>query len=512
MGITIQSIQGENSIFKKAEQSVIKYRREKYREEIKIAIMDIQKDHIQIGDNLDRKILITELQSKLDKFKQINQNGIIEYKNNKYKITDTFEVIDLLEDDNSDVTDEKNVVLFDGNGYIKTNLEEKEFIKTEKEFTIATRIKISRETQMQVPYMSILGNHHGMEGFMMQFDQKTTNLVIGNLSGIVFDYTPYYNNWTDIVVTYNNEILSLYVNKKLLESKNVTITPYENFLIGTDYTEEDRVMRGMMASVKIWNKELLQQDIQNLDMLKSKTNINKENTVLETRLNSKEDIYNIGEIEDDLIFKDIDYKVTYELSFKGSTYINTNIKQSDFIGNDKEYTIALRTKINREEQQKVNYMDIIGNHSDVSGLIFQFDRTTTNLCIGRWGAYYVVDYTKYYDKWTDIVITYKDNKFKIYINKEYIGEKETSIEPYSNLLIGTAYSLDDRAIIGQISSIKIWKKQLENEDIQNMDMEQEKTNIQKENIYQEINLNSLENINKIGTFAGDNYTFILKYE
>ena len=104
----------------------------------------------------------------------------------------------------------------------------------------------------------------------------------------------------------------------------------------------------------------------------------------------------------------------------------------------------------------------------------------------------------------------ESNKVKVYINGEYLGEIETSIKPYNNLLIGTAFLRADRAIIGQISSIKIWNKNLEADDIQNINMELEKTNIQKEYLFKEISLNCIENIEEVGTFVGDNYSFILK--
>ena len=518
-GIGIQAITG-TGLFEKTKQANQVQKESEMKEDLILAIhnLQIEKEGNAILNDITQKWLENEL-------KGYNQISVTETQENnkkvklkKNKITKEFlidENLNIIDDkeDRSDIESNRNVALFDGNEYIKTNLQETEFMNSNEGFTIAIKVKISKTAQSQISYMSILGNHHDMEGFMMQFDKKTSNLVIGNPSGITLDYSPYYNNWTDIVVTYNNKNLNLYVNKKLLESKNITITPYENFLIGTDFTSENRIFNGMMASVKVWNRELSQQDIQSLDMLEEKTNVSKENIVLEANLNSKENIDHIGEIEgkkENLVFKDINYQMQYELVFNGSTYINTNIQQSDFIGDNKEYTIALRTNINRENQKKINYMDIIGNHSNEEGLVFQFDETTTNLCIGRGFTYYTVDYTQYYDKWTDIIVSYKDNRLKVYINGEYLGEIETSIKPYNNLLIGTAFLRADRAIIGQISSIKIWNKNLEADDIQNINMELEKTNIQKEYLFKEISLNCIENIEEVGTFVGDNYSFILK--
>ena len=62
-------------------------------------------------------------------------------------------------------------------------------------------------------------------------------------------------------------------------------------------------------------------------------------------------------------------------------------------------------------------------------------------------------------------------------------------------------------MIGSIHSVKAWNKALTQEEVQALDMKADKTTIQSEYIKLESKLDSLEEVNRIGTMIGTGYSF-----
>lgn len=189
----------------------------------------------------------------------------------------------------------------------------------------------------------------------------------------------------------------------------------------------------------------------------------------------------------------------YWINFRGTSHIElNNINQDNLY---KEYTIATKIKINKKEQQSKSYMGIYGNHLNSEGIARQFVEQTSTIS--------GIDYTPYYDKWTDIVGTYNitTKEFKTYINGEIKSTYSVNTLPYQGFNIGTSFLSSDRQMIGQMSCLKIWNKEISADDIAKMDLFKEEVNVNKENIYANINLKSEEIINKIGTFVGTGHSF-----
>ena len=109
-------------------------------------------------------------------------------------------------------------------------------------------------------------------------------------------------------------------------------------------------------------------------------------------------------------------KIEKYIKFKGGTQIDSGINQNDLmVNNQYKFTVAARIKINRDEQQTINYMDIIGGHYNLNGFVWEFLGTSTNLVCFTGGEQIIFDYSPYYDKWIDIVETYTNEQFNIYI-------------------------------------------------------------------------------------------------
>ena len=189
----------------------------------------------------------------------------------------------------------------------------------------------------------------------------------------------------------------------------------------------------------------------------------------------------------------------YWLDLDGTAHIElNNVNQNDFY---QEFTIATKIKINREEQQSKMYMGLYGNHYGSEGIARQFTEDTSYLAS--------VDYTNYYDKWTDFVVTYNQSlkQLKIYFNGELKGAFGTNCLPYEGFNIGTSFLLSDRQMIGQMSCLKIWDKELSDEEVLQIDLLEEDINVRKEDSYCNINLKSEDEIKEIGTFVGTGYSF-----
>lgn len=194
----------------------------------------------------------------------------------------------------------------------------------------------------------------------------------------------------------------------------------------------------------------------------------------------------------------------YWINFAGTSHIELNdINQNDLY---QQYTIATKIKVEQQQQTSKKYMGLWGNHYANEGIAFQFHSNTTTLLDGE------IDYTPYYGKWTDLVKAYNKTtrEIKIYIDGELKGTRNNiDTFPYSGFNIGTSFLVKgyDRQMIGQMTSLKIWDKELTAEEVDNIDLFKEDVEVRKEDIYANINLKSEAEINKIGTFIGTGHSF-----
>ena len=189
----------------------------------------------------------------------------------------------------------------------------------------------------------------------------------------------------------------------------------------------------------------------------------------------------------------------YWIRFNGGSHIEfSNVNQNDFYNN---YTIAIKVKINREEQASKRYMGLWGNHLDTEGLLMQFD--DTNPVIG-WAP----DFTNYYDKWTDIVDTFDGTTFKRYVNGTIVSSVPKTQLPYPGFNVGTSYLNSDRQMLGEMSCLKIWNKALTDEEVAEMDLFKEDVNVGKDSVYFNLNLKSKKEVESLGgKFVGSDYKF-----
>lgn len=196
----------------------------------------------------------------------------------------------------------------------------------------------------------------------------------------------------------------------------------------------------------------------------------------------------------------------YWIDFAGTSHIElNNINQNDLVQNG--FTIATKVNINHEQQATKMYMGLWGNHMDSDGITVQFVADTTKFADDA----EEMDYTNYYDKWTDIVITYNPikNEYKRYLNGEFKFAVNALVRPYQGFNIGTSFLIEgyDRKMIGKMTCLKIWNKELTDEEVANIDLFKENIEVRKDAIYANINLKSEEQINKIGTFVGTGHAF-----
>ncbi len=203
-------------------------------------------------------------------------------------------------------------------------------------------------------------------------------------------------------------------------------------------------------------------------------------------------------------------KIEKYIKFKGGTQIDSGINQNELMAdNQYKFTVAARIKINREEQQTVNYMDILGGHYGTNGIVWEFLGTSTNLVCLAGGVNIIFDYSPYYGKWIDIVETYTNEQFNIYINGELIDSKSNcNFVPYNNIYIGNSYQVENRCMKGSIQSVRIWKAALSTEEIKKIDYSVENNNIKKDEILKEMTFESEDIIKKYGTIYGNGYEIL----
>lgn len=159
------------------------------------------------------------------------------------------------------------------------------------------------------------------------------------------------------------------------------------------------------------------------------------------------------------------------LILNGNTYIGTNISEEEILGDSQEFTIATSVYLNRKmKEQGDPLMSILGNHNSSSGFTWQFsnDNQTLQLIMNN-QAVATIDYSSYYDKWTELAVTYNKGSVKVYVNGQLVGENPNlQFIPYQNLCIGTGFP-PGRNLIGAIQSVKIWKVELSKEELEQID-------------------------------------------
>lgn len=153
-------------------------------------------------------------------------------------------------------------------------------------------------------------------------------------------------------------------------------------------------------------------------------------------------------------------------------------------------------------------MGILGNHTSTSGITWQFKDSTKNLEIGfsTSGSSILVDYTNYYDKYTDIVITYKNNVLTAYLDGvKYKSLESISLVANGNLYIGSSLQWTDRGMKGYLPYVKIWNKALTDSQVNSLNLEQTETQIEPSNILRELDLTTITKLKSSGTLANNNY-------
>lgn len=162
----------------------------------------------------------------------------------------------------------QNFLILNGNTYIETEIKEEDMIGDNQEFTIATRVYLNKKIKEQGEIqMGILGNHNSVSGFAWQFDTdgKTLVFVMKDENIARFDYSSYYDKWTDLVATYSNGCIKVYADGQLIGEKNdKKFIPCSNLYIGTSFPP-NRIFMGAIQTVKIWNSELSELEVNNID-------------------------------------------------------------------------------------------------------------------------------------------------------------------------------------------------------------------------------------------------------
>ena len=529
-GVAISLTLGNNGIFNKAKYGKEQYNIAEAKEVIELKIAELQAEkegkatleelveYLNEDDSIEYTVSLTKITASLTSDITVGDATEIYIVYNKYqfkvKKNMNVEYISKLDTNTNETEKITKFILLNGNTYIDTGLEESTIME-KSEFTIATRVYIDQNTQKTINHMGILGNHTATVGIMWQFFEKTSTLQFGIINQgnncIKVDYTPYYNKWTDIVMVYKNGKVDMYMDgNKIGSSETTQLTPLGKIYIGKPYESNDRCMMGGIQSVKIWNKGLNESEVSNLNMQDKETRISPENILKEydgsTQMSFVGDKYTIEPIS-----KKISKGM---LKFTGTSYVDIGLNE-DKIMEKSEFTIAARVNIEEDEQKTINHMGILGNHTATTGIMWQFFEKTSTLQFGiinQGNDCIRVDYTAYYGKWTDIVMTYKNGIVEVYFNGNKVGSSQTTqFTPLGKIYIGKPYESNNRDIKGKIESVKIWNKGLEENEITNLNMQNE-TSIQKDSLLKEIELTTLEEIQKNGSFIGTEYQMVLEAE
>lgn len=505
----------------KAKQATEEHKISEIKEELQIAVNSIQMEILEKSESITIDTIVKNLKENQTKYlrkniEQLNDDGTDgKYSGYDFYIDNkTFEVILKNKSISEDVITSqknKNYIIFHGSSYIDTGIQQEQLINTNQEFTIATSVYINRDMQSKINYMDILGNHLGQNGFVWQFYGTSSMLELySNGLTIQVDYTPYYEKWTKIAMVYKNGTIKVYFDDQLIETKdNMTLIPYGNVLIGTGFLNEDRTMQGAIRLVKIWKKELSQEDINQINYDEKNTNIQKNYILKEINFNINEEIVGtVVGINYDLV--SIEKEIDYEVKLLGGNLLDINLPESTILENS-EFAIAARVKINSEEQKKITSMGILGNHNSTSGIVWQFSGISSilQIGIGTQSQMIDVDYTEYYDELIDIVMTYKDRTVSVYINNEKISEQENiDMVANGNIYIGSSYGNTNRGMCGYLPYVKIWNKALTENQIKNLKMDMD-TDLETSNVLKELNLTKIDNFSNYGTLANNNYQLIM---
>lgn len=243
-------------------------------------------------------------------------------------------------------------------------------------------------------------------------------------------------------------------------------------------------------------------------IIKRQIGIKQEKILKEINFNNIEEINNIGTmVGTEYSLEPFNKTIDYAFRWTGGNLLDINLEESEILQNS-EFTIVAKVKINRGEQSSVNSMGILGNHTATTGIVWQFLNTSNTLELGisTSGQLVGVDYTNYYDKYTDIVMTYKDNTITVYMDGIKYGSLENiTLVSNGKLYIGCSYGNTSRGMKGYLPDVKIWSKALTQSEISNLKLEEVNTKIQPNNILREMKLQTPSEVEANGTLANNSY-------
>lgn len=462
-GVVISITIGENGLFNTTKNATTQYEKSALKEELEIAIANIQSEKYAKGEEISRENLY-ELSNIGATVETVEIPAEGEYKNYYFEIDENYHVtiLDKIQGEKPTITAE----------IISTDL------------VTYAEIKITAEIKE-----GTIANIESNNGGTLKEDAENTNTT---KTFIINEKGTYYFKAT--ADNGRSAVTSVVVNLgSMPEIKITDVTP-----LGFNVIVEDNNEASIITEYKYYvNEELKSNGIKEKNY---KISGLYEGTEYKVYVEACTEFGNIkSNIETATTGT-----VTKGIKLNGSTQITTNLAQSDIYANASgEYTIAMRVKINRAEQASVSYMGLFGLHIGAgNGISMQFAGTSTTL--------EYIDYTPYYDRWTDIVRTYNNGIVKWYYNGRLMNEVSASLIPCSSkLVIGNSYdSSFGRYMKGSIASVKVWSKELTENEVEELDMGQENTSIQTESLKLETMLDSLESIQEIGTLQGSNYKFL----
>lgn len=241
--------------------------------------------------------------------------------------------------------------------------------------------------------------------------------------------------------------------------------------------------------------------------------IRKDSIFKEISFNNIDDINNIGNIiGTEYEFATINKGIDYDFKWLGGNLLDIDLEESEILQNS-EFTIAAKVKLSQSEQNAISSMGILGNHTDKSGIVWQFLNRSNILQFGITTSSDMVnvDYTDYYDKYTDIVMTYKDKVITVYIDGiRYNSLESATMIANGKIYIGCSYANTNRGMIGYLPYIKIWNKALTQEEVSKLNLEEINTKIEKDNIIREIRLKTPSDITSSGSFRNNSYKITMK--
>lgn len=161
-GVVIAMTIGDEGIINKSQHAVEEYKKSEIKEELQLAVTAIQMKLTGENKTISINTIANELRENYRKYlsetlQNLEDDGTNgEYKGYSFYIDNkTFEVILGTTIINNESLN-KNYIIFNGNSYIKTDIDEQELVAGNQEFTIAASVYINREIQSSITSMGII--------------------------------------------------------------------------------------------------------------------------------------------------------------------------------------------------------------------------------------------------------------------------------------------------------------------------------------------------------------------